>query len=393
MNRLKLFDVPADESVQQKKHPQPPAEERFPHLDFSLIPILALAGKFSDDKMPQPEHFETKRLLLRAFLLPPVLHKSKLLENIRTYFAEEGPLIKKDSRKALRNGNVLGAVGFEEMVVRGAKLLLGKKGTLAMNPEYVRNGLPYCDPKLIFSKTARYILNGLKDRYWYRDNAELTKEMFKHFPPTLIPELFAATSIRNDLKGNVTKMFKALDQYYKKNIGTIFIGKEGEKQKMISYFKGFLDAQIYQLEAIVRRESFGNGKKNKARKIRNFSMAMQGHAQCVVVDIWLMRAFGTDIKRPVKGKMVSASPPPALYDAIEWYVQTAGFFLFMEPRELSAMLWSGIRSEENTDETRYTQIFEKRLSHGLFQELYGALMPSEAGVYFHEKVSSAKISA
>lgn len=285
----------------------------------------------------------------------------------------------------LTKRNTLSADAFEAYIVLGAKLLLRKNAVLENGVTYLRSHLPKSSHALYFSKVARYVLNGLKDRYWYHENAATTKKLLEFFPAELLFDIFAATSIRNNLKGNVTKFFRALDQYYRNEKHTILIGKRGEKSKAVSCFKGFLDAQIYQLEVIRAGKSFGGGKKNKARKIRKFSRAMQGYKDAVVVDIWLMRVFNTDIRYKYKNRLESRSPTGSLYDAIEWYVQTMAHFAWCEPRELSASLWSGIRSETDTSETRYSEVISRILSHGLFEEIYGSLRPSEKGVYFEEK--------
>ncbi len=388
MDQLKLpFDL-SGSGPTVKKPNEIYAEDIYTGIDFILIPLFVLAAKIYKTAPLQIGKLKRENILLKAFCHNPSIIDAHLaLLQIREYLDTEGGLTKIHSKQSLRGNNILGAKAFEDMIIQGATFFyqIELQNGISGDVSQMRTNLPISPIPLYFSKAARYLINGLKDRYWYRDNAEITKQLFKHFPEDLFPKLLAATSIRNEIGGNVTKAFRALDQFYKNEVHDVFIGKKGEKKVLKNHFPGHLDAVMMQLALVKAGKGFGSGKKNSARKITAFAEAMEGLPNAVVVDIWLMRAFNTDVLRFYKNRMISTSPVPRLYDAIEWYCQKVAGRLSMEPREISAMLWSGIRSEFNQRQTRYTDYFERKLSFGMFSDQYGELMPGENGIYFAQK--------
>lgn len=388
MDQLKLPLDLSGSGPTVKKTNEIYAEDIYPGIDFILIPFFVLAAKVYKPAPLKIGKVPTEYLLLKAFRHDPNKIGSRdALDNIKSYIENEGRLTKTHSTKGLSGNNILGPKRFEKMILEGATFFFRTESLNGTNGNLIqtRENLPVSPIPLYFSRVARYLLNGLKDRHWYRDNAEITKQLFKHFPADLFPKLLAATSIRNEIGGNVTKALRALDQFYKDELHDVLIGKKGEKKVMQNHFPGHLDAVMMQLALVKAGKGFGNGSKNSARKITAFAEAMQGLPNAVVVDIWLMRAFNTDILRLHKNRMISTSPAPKLYDAIEWYCQKVAQRLAMEPREISAMLWSGIRSEFNQRQTRYTDFFERKLSFGMFSDHYGELMPGENGIYFPNK--------
>lgn len=170
------------------------------------------------------------------------------------------------------------------------------------------------------SRIAHYIAKGAKEKYWYRDTQALFVDLFGQDRLGLVTQLFAATSIKTSLSANIRLFRRALME--------IDTGRP---------FSNYLPAMLFQLELIRK------GQPINARKIRNFAAAMSGDRQAVVVDRWIMRAFGQDDDR---------SPSNKQYDEIERLIKFAAAVRFEDPRETCAMIWGGVRGGI----TRYDQI-------------------------------------
>lgn len=174
-------------------------------------------------------------------------------------------------------------------------------------------------------KVGTLIGKGVKDIHWYRDTERLFVDLFGSDRLHLVTQLFAATSIKSTLTSNIKLFRRALRDI-----------NEGNE------FRRYLPAMEYQLKLI------RDGRPIQARKIRNFAAAMSGDVNAVVVDRWLMRAFGYDgIK----------SPTDAQYTRIENWVRGYAEMTSREPRQISAMIWSGIRGGV----TRYDHILRNKL--------------------------------
>lgn len=181
-------------------------------------------------------------------------------------------------------------------------------------------------------KIGDYIHKGEKDRFWYRDTELLFVSLFGLARLDLTTQLFAATSIKTSLPANIRLFRRAL--------------KEIENDLP---FSNYLPAMRFQLELIRK------GRPIQARKIRNFAAAMSGDTEAVVVDRWIMRAYGLDGDK---------SPTTREYDKIEELVKYAASVRGEEPRQTCAMIWSGIRGGV----TRYDQILRHQL-YNLFDDV------------------------
>lgn len=175
------------------------------------------------------------------------------------------------------------------------------------------------------SRIGEYIRKGSKDRFWYRDTEALFVELFGSDRLGLSTQLFAATSIKTSLPANIRLFRRALNEI-----------ENGLP------FSNYLPAMLFQLELIRKGEPI------QARKIRNFAAAMSGDVSAVVVDRWIMRAFGLDGDK---------SPTTREYDAIENLVKYAANVRGEEPRQTCAMIWSGIRGGV----TRYDLILRHQI--------------------------------
>lgn len=183
-------------------------------------------------------------------------------------------------------------------------------------------------PAVDTSKIHLYTWLGRKDKNWYAQCQELFTDLFGPEKLDLVCKLFAATSINTSIKSNITLFRKA---YY-----------EIENGLPISNYLPSIKTQLQYIR---------EGLPLSGRKINSFARAMAGDHSAVVVDIWLTRAFGLDVQyfRQTKdaaegvGRNRSSSPSDKQYTLIETWVRTEAVKMGLQPRELSAILWSGVR--------------------------------------------------
>lgn len=183
---------------------------------------------------------------------------------------------------------------------------------------------------------GRYVWNGRKDKNWYADCRAAFVDLFGEENIPLVTKLFAATSINTALKANVTLFRRA---YYEIKF-ELPIGK-------------YLPNIQNQLQYI--RE----GGELSGRKINNFAKAMSGDTSAVVVDVWICRAFG----------LIVSSPSKKQYDEIEAWITGQASKMNLQPCELCAMIWSGVRSEGSRErDTKYISLLRSQLIN-----LYGVI--------------------
>jgi hypothetical protein len=123
------------------------------------------------------------------------------------------------------------------------------------------------------NKIARYVWIGRKDRLWYKRAQDLFTELFGAERLELVTKLFAATSINTSLKANITLFRRALHEI--------------DNGLPIGAYMPNIRQQLEQIRA---------GNELTGRKINSFARSMRGDRDAVVVDIWLLRAFGMDKK-------------------------------------------------------------------------------------------------
>ncbi len=355
-------------------------------LEFIAVPFAVALGAWTLTPQTLVLTRQTKMRLVRQLLWP--LKKSPVKnidEQISLYLKSESKHLRKDHTKRLHGNNQMSEGGFIDLLAHGALELSRRSKSLQSFKRSLRQQLPVCPYTLKFSRLGRYLLNGAKDEFWYRDTGTEIANLFSAFDPELITSLLAITSIRSTVSTNAMKFFKALQQFYETNIYTVLIGERKNKQKIQSSFQGLLDASIIHLNKLKSGESLVNSDQKNARKIRMFASAMLDNIEAIVADIWIMRSFGCDLKYFYGKNLVSRSPTRSLYDAIEWYFQVLGGYIGKEPRGVCSMVWSGIRSETTSSSTRYSATLKARLSHGLFAEQYGKLVLNpNGGIKFEE---------
>lgn len=195
-------------------------------------------------------------------------------------------------------------------------------------------------------KIPLYLSTGHKDKDWYSGCKKMFIEIFGHDRLELVTKLFAATSINTSLKSNITLFRKAL--------------YEIENDLPVGNYLPNIQAQLQKVR---------EGKELSGRKISSFQRAMCGDTDAVVVDIWLLRAFGLDRKcmrhtGPHAGLLRSGGPTPKQYTMIEAYVREESTGHGLLPCEMSSMIWAGCRIVTNGDrETRYTSILRNHLTN------------------------------
>lgn len=172
------------------------------------------------------------------------------------------------------------------------------------------------------SKIARYVWIGRNDINWYTECEEMFVELFGREELGLVCKLFAATSINTSLRSNVTLFRKAYGEI--------------KRDLPIGRYLPNIQAQLGQIRA---------GGELTGRKISSFARAMSGDKNAVVVDIWLLRAFNMEKRyfRKNDGRERSGGASDKQYSIIEQYVRTEAMRMKIEPRQLSAMIWAGVR--------------------------------------------------
>lgn len=196
---------------------------------------------------------------------------------------------------------------------------------------------------------GKYLRIGKKDRHWYKECQEVFAEIFGPERVQLVCNIFAATSINTSLKSNITLFRKA---YY-----------EIENGLPIGEYLPNIQLQLKKIR---------EGKELSGRKIRSFAAAMSGDPDAVVVDIWLLRAFDMERKyfrvtkgdQKGRGRMRPVGATDKEYTKIESWVRQYAAAKGYEAREVSSMIWAGVRISKSGDrETHYKTILRNNFSN------------------------------
>lgn len=167
----------------------------------------------------------------------------------------------------------------------------------------------------------QHFANGKGDLDWYNVGKELEDYFGKD--AELFAQLLAVTSNNATVPANHTFALKA----YKAIKAGIPILKATEGAKP---GEAFLPAVVDQ----IRRVAAGQGIEGiEGRKVNDFVKALMGDKNAVVVDRWMMRAFGYD--RDI--------PTPHEYDLIEHAVRELAQQQGVEPRQMQAAIWFSTR--------------------------------------------------
>jgi hypothetical protein len=196
------------------------------------------------------------------------------------------------------------------------------------------------------SRIPEYVWLGMKDMNWYQECEQTFRDIFGDEKIKLVAMLFAATSINTSLKSNITLFRKAL--------------YEIEHGLPIGNYLPNIQMQLRQIR---------EGNDLTGRKISSFARAMSGDPDAVVVDIWLLRAFNLDRKYfrhggSHDGKFRSGGATDNVYTQIEDWIRKEARKRDIQPRQLSSMIWAGVRTKTNgIDDTRYSSILRSQLQN------------------------------
>jgi hypothetical protein len=168
-------------------------------------------------------------------------------------------------------------------------------------------------------KLAHYFQTGQGEMKWYDDTYKAFQDVVGKDAEKLAG-FFTATSINATVKSNATLAMKAYAQW-----------KSGEP------FKGYLPAVIAELNRVAADKPLAG------RKLDNFRKAIIGDPDAVVVDRWMLRAFGMDGEK---------GATPHSYDLVEHAVKQMAQQHGVTPRQMQAAIWFGVKNAAEAGKNR-----------------------------------------
>jgi hypothetical protein len=208
------------------------------------------------------------------------------------------------------------------------------------------------ESKLTSTKQLLEFLDGGKGEGadWYNTQKELEHYFGKDAP--IMANLIAATSNNSTVKSNLTLALKAYAQH-----------KADPEAPIEGLMKTLLPAVQKSLA----------GEELNGRKVHAFSKALLGDPDAVVVDRWMMRAFG------FKGDVPTASQ----YDVIEHAIKDMAKKQGITPREAQAQLWFGVKGKAEAGKGRapsppYGSILQQKFGPTQPQDVESTLVDAQA---------------
>lgn len=156
----------------------------------------------------------------------------------------------------------------------------------------------------------KYFEDGREEMNWYERTFEGLVRLFGD-DATLMGELLAVTSANTTVKANCTLALKAYGQI-----------KRGEA------LGGFLPGVYKNIIRIM------TGRRPTGAKIQSFAGALLGDTDAVVVDRWMLRAYGYPNLTPKRTKDI--------VEDVRKRASEAG----VTPRQYQAAVWFGIKAEK-----------------------------------------------
>lgn len=193
------------------------------------------------------------------------------------------------------------------------QMLAASQKVLDRHLQTTANQLPTMKKLLAMNK------KGVADHEWYDKTSAELKDMFGQ-DADLVARLFAATSNNATVMANASLAMKALLQI-----------KAGEP------IHGFLPDVIENVKRAAAGEPL-NG-----RKIDNFAKALSGDPDAVVIDRWIMRAFGFN-----RG----TAPTDLQYDFMENAIKQIAKEQGQTPRQVQAAIWFAFKNEAEKGKKR-----------------------------------------
>lgn len=174
---------------------------------------------------------------------------------------------------------------------------------------------------------SRYMIAGSIYKDWYRDTYEAFRDFLPGYDIELFVKVFAATSPMSHLRTNVILALRAYDCIKK--------GKSVSSLGVINSVQAMLED--------IQKGIFDRDQCGRRRKVLNFKEAILGNVNAVVVDSQMLRAYDLAREYIWREKTICHLPKVGEYDLIEYHIRTLAEGCGYEPRQIVAMLWSGIR--------------------------------------------------
>lgn len=186
---------------------------------------------------------------------------------------------------------------------------------------------------------------GLPFKYWYDEEREALAKLLPNYDINLVIDILCATSMNSTLKANVTLFLKAMYQ----------INNDLP-------LKGFMPNIKKGIE-----DCLAGGQLN-GMKTGSFARALKGDKDAVVVDLWHQRCYGIDREEQQETRTIVRTPTPKEYRAVEAEVRNSARILQYEPRQVSAMIWGGMRKLYGNlhDTGTYSGMLKIQLQNNLF---------------------------
>lgn len=167
-----------------------------------------------------------------------------------------------------------------------------------------------------YERLIKYLDAGWDQRHWYEDTRLMaTKLLGPEFGDALV-SMLAITSANTTVKGNVTLAFKAFTQWVQDED-----------------FDGFMPAVKANLFA------WKEGREINGPKIKEFEKALMGDVNAIVIDRWMLRAWGYK-SNTAKNRQKIREDIRYLYALLDFAAT---------PREIQAAIWFGIKKERDQD--------------------------------------------
>jgi len=177
----------------------------------------------------------------------------------------------------------------------------------------------------------------------------------------LITDFIAITSAQANLNVNIGFGLKAYAQY-----------KLGEKLESGMYPNPMRE----RLLKAVRNHEQGTNLSIGGDKVSNFSRALKGDPNAVVLDLWMAREFGIMKTPSAKGEKFT----DAQYRRYEKIIKEVAFDMGVTPRQAQAAIWFGVREGHSPmhkgdpgglDSVTYEQILERTMPNFTYTDKNG----------------------
>lgn len=174
----------------------------------------------------------------------------------------------------------------------------------------------------------RCIIAGREHKDWHKETYRTFKELLPGYDIELFVKVFGITSPMSHLHSNMVFALQAYDH--------IKQGKSIDRLKLIPNVRVMLkDLQKGVFDKTPMDQS--------RRKVQSHIASMLGEPMKVAVDSRMLKAYGVGREYEWNGKLYCRQPTKKLYDFIENHIRILGKTTGYEAREITAMIWAGIR--------------------------------------------------